>query len=64
MAVSLSALLTNRPLHPGKILVLISVTERVNPRAIMRLEVLGNLTKFNDIGNETLNLLACSVKKT
>jgi hypothetical protein len=41
MAVRLSALFIGRSLHPGIIMVLISVTGSVDPRATVRLERLG-----------------------
>jgi hypothetical protein len=40
MAVSLSALQSDRPLPPGRLLVLISVRGGVDPIATVRLEVL------------------------
>jgi hypothetical protein len=43
MAVRLSAICAGLPLAPGRILVLISVRGRVNPRDIVRLEGLGQL---------------------
>jgi hypothetical protein len=57
MAVRLSALLAGRPLPPGRLLVLISVTDWVEPRAITRLEELGKLEKKSGdlIGNRTRN---------
>jgi hypothetical protein len=43
MALSLSALRAGRSLAPGRFMVLISVIGRVDPRAIVRLEGLGQL---------------------
>jgi hypothetical protein len=46
---------------PGRFLLPISVRDRVDPRAIVQLERLGQLKKSNDlIGTRTRNLLACS----
>jgi hypothetical protein len=62
MAVKLSALHAGRPLPPGKFLVLISIRCSVDPRAILRLEGLGQLKKSNDpIGDGTRDLQACSI---
>jgi hypothetical protein len=44
MAVRLTALSTGHPLPPKRFLVLISVRGSVDPRAIVRLEGLGQLT--------------------
>jgi hypothetical protein len=43
MAVKLLSLRAGRPLRPGRFLVLISVRDSVDPRAIVRLEGLGQL---------------------
>jgi hypothetical protein len=62
MAVRLSTLSAGRPLSPGIFLVLISVRGSIDPRAIVRLEVLGQFKKSNDlIGTWTSDLPACSV---
>jgi hypothetical protein len=43
MTVRLSILRAGRPLHPGRFLILISVRDGVDPRAMVRLEGLGRL---------------------
>jgi hypothetical protein len=62
MAVRLSALRADRPLRPGRFLVLISVRGWADPRAIVRLEGLGQLkiSNINSSGNEqaTFRLVA------
>jgi hypothetical protein len=62
MAVKLLTLRAGSPLPPGIFLVLISVVGCVDPRAVMRLEGLGQLKKSNDlIENRTSDLPACSI---
>jgi hypothetical protein len=63
MAVRLSALRAGRPLPPpGRFLVLISVRGSVDPRAIVRLEGLGQLKNpIISSGNRTRDLPACSI---
>jgi hypothetical protein len=62
MAVKLLALHPGRSLTPGRSLVLISVRGCVDPRAIVRVEGLGQLKKkSNDlIGIRTRDLSTCS----
>jgi hypothetical protein len=52
MAVRLSDLLAGRPLAPGRFLVLISVRDSVDSRAIVRLE---------ELGTRARHLPACSI---
>jgi hypothetical protein len=62
MAVRLSALCAGHPLAPGRYLTLISIRRWVDPRAIVRLEGLGQLKNSNDlIGTRTRDLPACSI---
>jgi hypothetical protein len=62
MAVRFSALLAGSPLPPGRFLVLISVKGGVDPRAIVRLEGLGQLKKCSDfIGTRSRDLPAFSI---
>jgi hypothetical protein len=61
MAVKLSALNPGRPLPPGRFVVLISVRGYVDPRAIVRLEGLGQLKNpiaSSGIGPATFRLVA------
>jgi hypothetical protein len=64
MAVRLSGLRAGRALSPpppGIFLVLISVWGGVDPRAIVRLEELGQLKKSTSSGFETRDLPVCSI---
>jgi hypothetical protein len=62
MTVRLSALREAALYPPGRFLVLISVRDSVDPRAIVRLEGLGQLKKSNYlIENRTRYLPACSI---
>jgi hypothetical protein len=62
MAVRLSSLRAGCPLPRGRFLVLICVWGWVDPRAIMRLEGLGQLKKSSDlIGIRNRDLTACSI---
>jgi hypothetical protein len=56
MVVRLSALRAGRPLPPGRFLVLISVRGRADPRAIVRLEGLGQLKKSNEMTSPGIEL--------
>jgi hypothetical protein len=67
MAVRLSALCAGRPLPPGRFVVLISITDRIETRAIVRVRGLGklkkkinNLIKYRSQKPEG-RLLACSI---
>jgi hypothetical protein len=63
MAVRLSALHTSHPLAPGRFLVLISVRGRVDPRAIVRLEGLGQLKNpMTSTGIKAVDFPACSTE--
>jgi hypothetical protein len=63
MAAKLSALCADRPLPPGRFLVLISVRDWVEPRVIVRLEGLDQTKKKSTylIGNQTREPPACSI---
>jgi hypothetical protein len=61
MAVGLSALRVGRPLPPGRFLVLISVSGRVDPKVIVLLEGLGllkNLMTTSEIEPATFRVVA------
>jgi hypothetical protein len=62
MAVRFSSLRVGRPSPPRRFLVFNPVRGWVDPRAIVRLEWLGQLKKFNDIiGIRTRDFPACSI---
>jgi hypothetical protein len=62
MTIRLSVLRAGRNLPPGRFLVLISVRDLVDSRAILRLDGLGKLKKSNYlIGNRTRDFPACSI---
>jgi hypothetical protein len=62
MVVRLSALCADRPLPPGRFLVLISVTGWVDPRVIVRLEELDKLKKkIHLIGTRSRDFPTCSI---
>jgi hypothetical protein len=61
MAVRLLALRADRPLSPGRFLVLISVRDWVDPRTVVRMEGLGKLKNpmtSSEIEPETFRLVA------
>jgi hypothetical protein len=57
----LSGLRADRPLPPGRFLVLISVKGCVDPRAIVRLTGFRKLKKNGLIGTRTRDHLACGI---
>jgi hypothetical protein len=62
MAARLSALRADRPLPPGRFLVLFSIGGWVDPRSIVRLKGFGQLKKSSDLnGNQTRDLPHCSI---
>jgi hypothetical protein len=61
MAARLSALCAGRFLPPGRFLVLILLRGWVDPRAIVRLEGLGQLKKSTSSGTRTGDLPACII---
>jgi hypothetical protein len=62
MEVRLSALRAGRPLPPGKFLVLISVTDLVDPHGHSAAGSIRSLEKSSDlIGNRTCDYPACSI---
>jgi hypothetical protein len=60
MVARLSALRADCPLTSGRFLVLISLTDGVDPRAIVQLEELGKLKKIHLIETQTHDFSACS----
>jgi hypothetical protein len=70
MAVRLSALRAGRPLPPGRFLVLISVRGCVDPKAIVRLEGLGQwinsmtLTGIEPAISRLVDILHCMMLKS
>jgi hypothetical protein len=64
MVVRLSALHAGRPLPPGRFLVLISVRGWVNPRAIVQLEVLGQLKNpMTSLGIRLRKIVSSSLER-